>query len=81
VSQNIGTAITAFLPAVFAILAPPGSMNIPLVIGSITLGITIIAALSAFSARETHRIHLNDLGQPGAVPVPRQEFERIRASA
>jgi MFS family permease len=82
VSQNIGTAITAFLPSLFALLAPStGSTNVPLVIGSITFGITIIAAISAWSARETYRIHMNDLGEPGAVPVPQEEYDRIRATA
>jgi len=82
VSQNIGTAITAFLPTVFAVIAPPtGSTNVPLVIGSITFGITILAAISAWSATETYRIHMNDLGEPDAVPVPEAEYERIRAAA
>ena len=78
VSQNIGTMLTAFLPTLYAIVAPPRS-NVPLIVGSITFGITVIAAISAFSARETHRIHLNDLGQRNAVPVPREEYERMRA--
>ncbi len=33
------------------------------------------------SARETYRIHLNDLGVKGATPVPQEEYERIRAAA
>jgi hypothetical protein len=78
VSQNIGTAITAFLPTIFAIIAPGGS-NVVLIIGSFTLGVTIIAAISAFSARETYRVHLNDLGVKGAAPVPQEEYDRIRA--
>jgi MFS family permease len=79
VAQNIGTAITAFLPSIYAVVAPPGSDNVPIVIGSITFGMTIIAALAALSARETYRIHMNDLGEKDAVPVPREEFDRIRA--
>jgi MFS family permease len=78
VSQNIGTAITAFLPSLYAIVAPSGS-NVPLIVGSFTLGCAIIAAVAAFSARETYRIHLNDLGVKDATPVPQQEYERIRA--
>ena len=31
-------------------------------IGAIAFGITVIAALAALSARETYRVHLNDLG-------------------
>ena len=79
VSQNLGTLITAFLPALYAIVAPGGS-NVPLIVGSITFGIGIIAALAAWSARETYRVHMNDLGRDDAPVVPREEYERIRAS-
>jgi MFS family permease len=79
IAQNVGTLVTALLPALFATLAPPGSTGIPFTIGCWTLGITVIAALSAWSARETYRIHLNDLGEPAAVPVPKQEYDRMRA--
>jgi hypothetical protein len=41
-------------------VAPPGSTNIPLKIGAITFGLTVIAAVAAMSARETYRIHLQD---------------------
>ncbi len=67
ISQNLGTMITAFFPALFVALAPPGSSNIPLIIGACTLLITIISALSAFSARETYQTHLNDLGKSQAI--------------
>jgi MFS family permease len=80
VSQNIGTAITAFLPSIYAIVAPAGS-NVPLIVGSFTFGCAVIAAIAAWSARETYRVHLNDLGVKGAVPVPREEYERLRANA
>jgi len=79
VSQNIGTMITAFLPSIYAAVAGPGS-NVPLIVGSFTFGCAIIAAIAAWSARETFRMHLNDLGVPGAQPVPREEYDRIRAS-
>ena len=79
IAQNVGTLITALLPALFATVAPPGSNNIPLTVGSITLAVTIIAAIAAWSARETYRIHLNDLGEPNAVPIDIQEYERLRA--
>ncbi|SEE69662.1 Major Facilitator Superfamily protein [Rhizobiales bacterium GAS191] len=79
ISQNIGTTITALLPALFAAVAPPGSANIPLTIGAITFAVTIIAAAAAMTARETYRIHLNDLGNPGAVPVSKQDYDRMRA--
>ena len=78
IAQNIGTLITALLPAFFASVAPPGSTNIPFTIGCWTLGITIISAIAAFSARETYRIHLNDLGEPKATPVSKEEYDRMR---
>jgi MFS family permease len=79
IAQNIGTTITALLPALFAAVAPPGSANIPLKIGSLAFGITVISAIAAWSARETYRIHLNDLGDPNAVPVAKPEYDRLRA--
>jgi MFS family permease len=81
IGQNVGTTITALLPALFATVAPPGAANIPLTIGAITFAITIISAAAALSARETFRIHLNDLGHPNAVPVDKQEYERARVQS
>ena len=81
ISQNVGTTITALLPALFAAVAPPGAANIPVTIGALTLGVTVIAAVAALSARETHRVHLNDLGQPDAVPVSKEDYERLRSEA
>jgi MFS family permease len=81
ISQNIGTAITAMLPALFAAVAPPGSSNIPLKIGALAFAITAIAAIAAMSARETYRIHMNDLGRADAVPVDKAEYDRMRAQA
>ena len=78
IAQNVGTTITALLPALFATVAPPGSADIPLTVGAITLGVTAIAAGAAFTARETYRLHLNDLGHRGAVPVPKAEYDRMR---
>ncbi|GGH54310.1 MFS transporter [Comamonas phosphati] len=69
ISQNVGTAITAMLPALFTAVAPPGAANIWLTVGAIAFGVTIIAALAAISARETHRIQMQDLGNPDAQPV------------
>lgn len=80
ISQNIGTTITALLPALFAAVAPPGSANIPLTVGAIAFAITIISAAAAWSARETYRIHLNDLGDPNAVPVAKADYALMRAS-
>ena len=77
ISQNLGTLVTAMLPMVFAAVAPPGSTNIPMVVGSITLAVTVVAALAAWSARETYRVHLNDLGQPDAVPMDKDEYDQL----
>ncbi|HEY1411221.1 MAG TPA: MFS transporter [Rhodopila sp.] len=79
IAQNIGTTITALLPALFATVAPPGAPNIPMTVGAITFAVTIIAAAAAWSALETYRIHLNDLGDPNAVPVAKPDYDRMRA--
>ena len=81
IGQNLGTTITAMLPAIFAAVAPPGSANIPLTVGAISFGVTVIAAVGAMSARETYRIHLHDLGHEEAVPVEKQVYDRMRAQS
>jgi len=63
ISQNLGTMLTAFFPAIFVALAPPGSDNIPVTIGSFALGVTVLVAITAYSASETFNVHLNDLGK------------------
>lgn len=80
IAQNVGTMITALLPAVFAAVAPPGS-NVPVIVGSITFGVAVIAAIAALSARETYRIRLQDLGDKRAAPMDKAEYERRRAEA
>jgi MFS family permease len=79
IAQNVGTMITALLPAVFAAVAPPGSSNVPLTVGSIAFGVTVLAAVAAFTARETYRTHLNDLGHRDVPPVEKREYDRMRA--
>ncbi len=81
ISQNLGTMVTAMLPALFALVAPPGSDNIPLTVGSIAFGVTVIAALAAWTSRETYRVRMQDLGSPLAKPVPIEEYERLRIEA
>ena len=81
ISQNMGLLITSFLPSLFAVVAPPGSANVPLTVGSICFGITVIGAIAAWSARETHRIPLNELGSPDATPVSPEEYASVRAAA
>ena len=81
ISQNIGTFLSALLPAAFAAIAPPGSTNIPMTIGALTLAVTAISATAAFTARETFRLHLNDLGDPKAKPVAETDYNAARAEA
>lgn len=81
ISQNIGTMITALLPALFAAVAPPGSENVPLTVGSIALAVTAIAALAAFSAKETYRIPMEDLGKRDATPVEKRDYDAMRSEA
>jgi MFS family permease len=81
IAQNVGTAITAMLPALFTAVAPPGSTNIWLTVGGLAFAVTVIASLAALSARETYRVHMNDLGQPDAKPVDKTEYDRLRSDA
>ncbi|MCC8395928.1 MHS family MFS transporter [Paraburkholderia sp. MMS20-SJTR3] len=78
IAQNLGTTLTALLPALFAAVAPPGSHNVPLLIGSLTFGATIVSALSAWSARETFRVPLAELGNRSAVPLSKEHYEQLR---
>src|SRR6476620_6372881 len=78
IGQNIGTAVSALLPVVFATVAPPGATDIPMKVGFVTFGVCVIAAIAAMSAKETYRIHMNDLGKKDAVPVPKDEYNRLR---
>jgi MFS family permease len=61
VAQNVGLMIAAFFPSIFTAIAPPGTTNIPLVIGSLTFGICVVAALAAFLSEETRGTSLEDL--------------------
>jgi MFS family permease len=79
IGQNIGTTITALLPALFAYVAPPGSNNVPLTIGAITFGICIVSAVTAWTARENFRVKLSDLGERNAVPIDKHSYDALRA--
>jgi MFS family permease len=81
IAQNIGTTITALLPALFATVAPPGSPNVPLTVGTIAFVITAISAAAAYSARETYRLQVKDLGNAGAAPMEKQDYDRLRAAS
>jgi len=81
IAQNIGTALTAMLPALFVLVAPPGASHVPLTVGAITFSITVVAALAALSARETSRVPLPQLGDPAALPVDERDYRRARGQA
>jgi hypothetical protein len=53
IAQNLGTFLSAMLPAVFAYVAPPGSDHIAMKVGSIVFAVTLVSAAAAWSARET----------------------------
>jgi MFS family permease len=63
IAQNLGTTITALLPVLFTTVSPPGSTSIPVKVGAITFGITAFAATAAWTARETYRLGLDELGE------------------
>ncbi|GKT26378.1 MFS transporter [Acidovorax sp. SUPP3334] len=78
ISQNVGTTLTALLPALFAAVAPPGSTSVPATVGAIAFAVTAVAALAAWSARETFRIPTQDLGRPDAQPLSAAAYEQAR---
>jgi hypothetical protein len=62
-------------------MAPPGSTNVWLTVGAIAFAVTAISAIAAFSARETYRVSVNDLGNPNAAPMEKQDYDRQRAAS
>ena len=81
IAQNSGLFLTALLPAVFALVAGPGADNIPLVVGGLTCVCTLLAAIAAWSAPETSRIPMADLGKRGAVPTDAESYRQARLEA
>ena len=55
-------------------------MDVVWTVGTITLGIGILASVVAYFTQETYRVHMNDLGNPNAVPEPLDEYHRIRTT-
>ncbi|KRE56045.1 3-phenylpropionic acid transporter [Arthrobacter sp. Soil736] len=70
VSQNVGLMIASFFPSIFTAVAPPGSTNVPVVIGLITLGICLAAALATLLSSDTKGKSLEDLEAPKAGSQP-----------
>jgi MFS family permease len=62
-------------------LAETAQSHVIWTVGGITLALTVVAALSAFSARETFKVHLNDCGEPWAEPVSDQAYAQARRQA
>jgi MFS family permease len=62
-------------------LADAIEMDVVWTVGTWTFALAVIASIAAWSARETFRVHLNDLGDPDARPVPRGEYDRLRREA
>ena len=56
-------------------------LSVPVIVGSLTVGIAIVVAIAAFTARETYRLRVEDLGNKDASPIPEDEYERIRLEA
>ncbi|WP_249673192.1 MFS transporter [Pseudomonas abieticivorans] len=81
IAQNVGTMITALLPALFAAVAPPGSANIPMTVGAIAFAITLISALAAYAAKETYRIPMEELGKKDAKPLNESDYHQMRTQA
>ncbi|MHB9755449.1 MFS transporter [Streptomyces sp. BYX5S] len=79
-AQNIGLALVAFLPTIFTMVAPPGSSDVPLTIGTLCLVITVIASIATWKSPETFRIPLDRLGTPDAEPLSREEYEKLRTA-
>ncbi len=61
VSQNIGLMIASLFPSLFTAIAPPGSANIPMVIGLTTLGICLVSAVATLMSSDTKGKTLEDL--------------------
>ena len=67
-SQNVGLMLASFFPTIFTAIAPPGSHDVPLVIGMTTFAITVVAAVATMLTRETKGTALADLGAPAVQP-------------
>ncbi|AMM34347.1 3-phenylpropionic acid transporter [Sinomonas atrocyanea] len=71
VAQNIGLMIASFFPSIFTAIAPPGTANVPLVIGGATFGICVVAGLAALLSPDTKGKSLADLEDEKASLHPR----------
>ncbi|MEI2775966.1 MAG: MFS transporter [Tetrasphaera sp.] len=83
VAQNLGTVASSAMSIVFAAIVPPGTSHrtIILVVGGLTFLLTVIAAIGAYLSPETYRMSRDDLGDPNAQPIPKDEYDRLRAES
>ena len=81
IAQNLGTVASSAMVLVFPIVAPPGSTNVVMTVGTLTLVLCVVASIAAWKSPETYRLHGDDLGVPGAQPVPEAEYHRLRNQA
>ena len=77
VAQNVGLMIAAFFPSIFTAIAPPGTANVPLVIGSMAFGICLVAAVATFLSAETKGTSLEDLEGPAEAGQPASTLSRV----
>ncbi|MGO2097523.1 MAG: MFS transporter, partial [Candidatus Microbacterium stercoravium] len=54
-SQNIALFITGLMPSLFAVIAPPSSNHVPLIIGVVTLVLCVASSAAAMFSKETAR--------------------------
>lgn len=78
IAQNIGTMLTALLPALFALVAPPGTDNIWIVVGGLAFAVTCLSALAAYLSPETYRVPMSDLGKPDAQQMDKHAYDTAR---
>ena len=52
-SQNIALFITGLMPSLFAVIAPPSSSHVPLIIGLVTCVLCMISSAAALFSKET----------------------------
>jgi MFS family permease len=79
IATQTGFALTGFVPTLEGWIAPPGGdVSIPLVVGGLVFGLCCIAAAAVWTAREPFRIPLERLGEPGAEPLSKSDYEAAR---
>ena len=68
IPTQIGFALGGFAPTIAAAVQGSGPTGW-LPVASLTFGATLVAAIAAWTARETYHVHLYDLGNPRALGV------------